>query len=67
MEKIKSETSMQKFSCSFGGDYTKRHAVEATMTEHWANWKDRLWMISEGETGLFKVARCLAAQSHNLM
>jgi hypothetical protein len=66
-EKIKSETPVQEFVYSLNGDYTKRHTVEATLSEHWASWKDRIWRISQGETGLSKVARRLAAQSHDLM
>ena len=66
-EKARSETAMQKYDYSLNGNYAKRHTVEATLTEHWANWKDRLWRISQGETGLSKEARRLAARSHDLM
>jgi len=66
-EKAVSETTVQKYVRSLNGDYNQRHTVEGTMIEHWTAWKDRLWMISQGETGLSEVAKRLATQCYELM
>jgi hypothetical protein len=66
-EKAESETTVRKYSRSLDGDYRKKHTVEGTLAEHWVVWKDRLWRISQGETGLSKIAKGLAAQCHELM
>lgn len=66
-EKAKSDTTVRKYVRSLNGDYNQKHTVEGTLAEHWMAWKDRLWRISQGETGLSKVAKRLAAQCCELM
>lgn len=66
-QKAELETTVRKYTRSLDGDYNERHTVKRTLAEHWVAWKDRLWRISQGETGLSKDARRLAAQGHELM
>lgn len=66
-EKAESETAVRGYVRSLHGDYSRRHTVEGTLVEHWTAWKDRLLMISQGESGLSKVARGIAAQGYKLM
>jgi hypothetical protein len=66
-ERAMSETIVRKYTRSLDGDYRKKHTVEGTLAEHWAVWKDRLWRISQGETGLSTIAQGLAAQCNESM
>lgn len=61
-EKAMSDDTTQKCFYTPGAGQSQQ-----TMAEHWTTWKEALQDISEGETGLSKVAKSLATRCLELM